>query len=121
VSIGNPLYHWSHLELLRFFNIDDLVTPETADGIYEKANHHLQSETGRFRALITSSNVTALCTTDDPVDDLAAHTALKEDPSFSVKVLPTFRPDAALHLDGIGFSAWIRIRSGGRHENHITR
>ena len=68
--IGNPIYHWSHLELLRFFQVDELLSPATADDIWEKANAVLQSDKGTSRALITSSNVAALCTTDDPADSL---------------------------------------------------
>jgi len=107
LSVGNPIYHWSHLELLRFFGVEDLLSPETADSVWQKANRVLQSDAGRFRALITSSHVRALCTTDDPADDLSAHDALAADPTFEVKVLPTFRPDAALHLNSAGFKTWI--------------
>lgn len=107
-SIGNPVYHWSHLELLRLFQIDDLLTPETADTIWAHSNALLQSEEGRYRSLIQRCGVQALCTTDDPADDLAAHRALADDASFPVKVLPTFRPEAALHLNHPAFRPWIQ-------------
>lgn len=105
-SVGNPLYHWSHLELLRYFGVDDLLSPDTADSIWAAANAVLQSDAGRYRSLIANSRVTALCTTDDPADDLASHAAIAADTSFTVKVLPTFRPDAALHLESPGFRTW---------------
>ena len=71
--IGNPIYHWSHLELKRFFGIDELLSEKTADMVWETANAKLQSPAGSARALITESNVRALCTTDDPADDLQYH------------------------------------------------
>jgi glucuronate isomerase len=129
-SIGNPIYHWSHLELLRFFDIDELLTPENADAIWEKSKAVLQSEEGRYQCLIKSSRVTALCTTDDPADDLAAHRALAAErklalqadnltadspvvyESFPVKVLPTFRPETALHPEQPNFAAWVKKLAG---------
>ncbi len=105
--IGNPIYHWSHLELLRFFQVDELLSPATADGIWEKANAVLQSDKGTSRALITSSNVAALCTTDDPADSLEYHKLLAADTGFATKVLPTFRPDKALHIENDGFADYL--------------
>lgn len=102
--IGNPLYHWAHIELQRYFGIDTPLNAKTADDIYFRANKAI--ETGDFRpqTLISKSNVKALCTTDDPVDDLKYHKLLKNVDGFDCKVLPTFRPDKALnaHLDGFG-------------------
>ena len=106
-SIGNPIYHWSHLELLRSFQIDDLLSPETADSIWAQSQAVLKSERGRYRSLIRSSHVTALCTTDDPADDLSAHRAIAADAGFPVKVLPTYRPEAALHLNHPAFRPWV--------------
>src|SRR5699024_9246401 len=94
--IGNPIYHWSHLELKRFFGIDDLLSSDTAASIWDHANAKLQSPDGSARQLIVQSNVRTLCTTDDPADDLKYHRLLAEDDTFSVKVLPTFRPEKAL-------------------------
>lgn len=105
--IGNPIYHWSHLELIRFFGIDDLLDPTTADAIWDKANAKLQSPAGSSRSLIQQSNVRALCTTDDPVDDLRWHKALAEDASFDVRVLPTFRPEKALNIVDPGYPAYL--------------
>lgn len=109
--IGNPIYHWSHLELTRFFGVDTLLTPATADQTWERANEFLRSPEGAARALIQKSNVRALCTTDDPVDDLGWHKALAADDSFPVRVLPTFRPDKALHLENEGFADYIAALS----------
>lgn len=118
--IGNPIYHWSHLELIRFFGIDDLLDSTTADAIWDKANVKLQSPAGSSRSLIQESNVRALCTTDDPIDDLQWHKKLAADTGFTVKVLPTFRPEKALnivdpnypvYLQKLGAAANILIRT----------
>ena len=106
--IGNPIYHWSHLELTRFFGIDDLLNSQTADQIWDRANSKLQSAQGTARALIAESNVRALCTTDDPVDDLQYHRLLAQDQSFDTKVLPTFRPEKALNIADPGYPAYMQ-------------
>ena len=106
--IGNPLYHWTHLELRRYFGIDLLLSAKTADEIWEECNRLLQQEDFRARSLLEKSNVKALCTTDDPVHSLKYHQALAEDEEFSVKVYPTFRPDKSFNLDQPGFAAWVR-------------
>ncbi len=105
--IGNPIYHWSHLELKRFFGIDELLSSSTADMVWEKANSKLQGPEGAARALITESNVRALCTTDDPADDLKYHKLLAEDTQFATKVLPTYRPEKALNITDPGFSSYM--------------
>jgi len=105
--IGNPLYHWTHLELRRFFGIDTLLSPETAEEIWEKANAMLATEEFTARELIKRSNVKALCTTDDPIDTLEHHIAIKENTTFDVKVLPTFRPDKSFNINKEGFAEWI--------------
>lgn len=105
--IGNPLYHWTHMELRRYFGIDDLLGPKTAEGIWEKCNHLLQKDEFRARAFIEKSNVKGLCTTDDPVDSLEHHQVLAHDKDFAVKVYPTFRPDKGVNIDQPGFVAWI--------------
>ena len=105
--VGNPLYHWSNLELVRYFGAEDLLSPETAESIWELANRQLRSETGRVRSLICKSNVRALCTTDDPVDDLLVHKKLAGDSDFPVRVLPAFRPDKALHPENPEFADYI--------------
>ncbi|HEX9026238.1 MAG TPA: glucuronate isomerase [Clostridium sp.] len=107
VAIGNPLYHWTHLELKRFFSVDEALNEKTAPDIWEKVNKMLNSDEFTVRELIRKSNVKVICTTDDPVDSLQYHLALKEDKSFDVKVLPTFRPDKALGINKPTFKEWI--------------
>lgn len=106
--IGNPIYHWSHLELKRFFGIEELLSSATADDIWNRANAVLQGEGGSARALIRSSSVRALCTTDDPADDLPYHRLLAADTSFDVRVLPTFRPEKALNIADSGYPAYLQ-------------
>ena len=106
--IGNPIYHWSHLELKRFFGIDELLSSKTADMVWETANAKLQSPAGAARALIQESNVRALCTTDDPVDDLNYHRMLAEDKGFATRVLPTFRPEKALNIVDPNYPAYLQ-------------
>lgn len=100
--IGNPLYHWTHLELKRYFGIDEVLSPETAQQIWEKCNSLLAGEDFRARALIEKSNVEVVCTTDDPMDDLAYHAQIRQD-DFPTKVLPTFRPDKLVEIEKEGF------------------
>lgn len=105
--IGNPMYHWTHLELARYFGIDELLGPDTAKSIWKKINRALGDSDFSARNLITRSNVTHLCTTDDPTDSLVDHLSLKADDSFSPEVTPTFRPDRALALDSPAFISWL--------------
>ena len=105
-TIGNPLYTWTHLELKRFFGVDLIINEENAPQIWEAANKKLATDAFHRREIIKNSNVKVVCTTDDPVDDLAYHELLaKEETAF--KVLPTFRPDKALNLEKTDFPAWI--------------
>ncbi len=103
--IGNPLYHWTHLELSRYFGIEDCLSPDTAEEIFSRCNQSLEEPGYSARGLIKSSNVVALCTTDDPMDNLAAHEKLRED--FPVLVLPTFRPDKVFAIEKEGFSDYV--------------
>lgn len=105
--IGNPLYHWTHLELKRYFGIDKLLSPDTAEEIWEECNRLLQQEEFTARGLITRSNVKAIGTTDDPTDSLEYHIAIAKDPTFDVKVLPAFRPDKSFNIDKPGFVEWM--------------
>ena len=106
--IGNPIYHWSHLELLRFFGVDELLDSKSAPAVWEQANRKLQSSAGSARALIAESNVRALCTTDDPADDLQYHRLLAADAGFQTQVLPTFRPDKALHVENAEYPVYLQ-------------
>jgi len=108
MAIGNPLYHWTHLELQRFFGIKEVLNEKTAPAIWEKVNELLNGEGFTARDLIKKSKVKALCTTDDPIDSLEYHIALSKDTEFDVKVLPTLRPDKALQINKETFIPWVK-------------
>lgn len=91
-TLRNPLYHWTHLELQRYFDISDILNESSGSKIYEAASAKLNSKEYSCRALLKKMNVEVVCSTDDPIDDLKYHRQLKEE-GFSVKILPTFRPD----------------------------
>ncbi|MDD6483651.1 MAG: glucuronate isomerase [Clostridiales bacterium] len=90
LMMGNPMYHWTHLELKRYFGIDELLSEDTAKEIWDSINNCLKKDDFRVRELIKRSNVEVICTTDNPYDDLKYHKQLND---FDVKILPTFRPD----------------------------
>lgn len=98
-AIGNPLYHWSHLELQRYFGYTGYLNGDTAEEVWNLCNKKLQEDDMSVRNIIRKSNVKLICTTDDPVDDLKWHKVLAEDESFEVKVLPAWRPDKAMNLE----------------------
>ncbi|MDF7798938.1 glucuronate isomerase [Pontiellaceae bacterium B1224] len=107
-TLRNPLYHWTHLELQRYFDIDTLLSPETADEIYDECTEKLRSPEFSARNLMRKMNVKLVCTTDDPIDDLARHKQIASD-GFDCKVLPTFRPDKAANLaDPAAYKAYIQ-------------
>jgi glucuronate isomerase len=108
-TLRNPLYHWTHLELKRYFGISaKLLAPETAEEIYAASSEMLGTKDFSTRRLLERMNVRVLCTTDDPSDSLEHHVRLKEDRSFNVKVLPAFRPDKALWVESPGeFTRWL--------------
>jgi len=91
MAVGNPIYHWTHLELKRYFDVDEILSPKTAKAVWDQVNSCLASDGFTARGLIERSNVELVCTTDAPGDTLEHHRRLKED--FSVKVIPAFRPD----------------------------
>ncbi len=103
--IGNPLYHWSHLELQRVFEIYEPLNADNADEIYDKCNEILSQYTAR--GLMRKFNVKAVCTTDDPCDDLHWHEAIAADETMEIKVLPAFRPDKAVNIEKEGFADYI--------------
>jgi glucuronate isomerase len=107
-TIGNPLYHWSHLELQRFFGVYDLINENNAPAIWEKVNAQLNGEGFGARDLIKKSNVRVVCTTDDPTDSLEYHIKIKQLKDFDVKVLPSFRPDKALEINRSTFLPWVQ-------------
>ncbi len=96
-TTGNPLYHWTQLELARYFEIFELLSPSTAPEIFEKASAMLQTREFSIRSLLRRMNVEVICTTDDPADTLEYHRLLKG--SFDIRVLPTFRPDNVIKTD----------------------
>jgi glucuronate isomerase len=98
-TIGNPLYHWTHLELSRYFDINEQLSPKTAKGIYDKATAMLQTKEFSVRNLLRKMKVEVVCTTDDPIDSLEFHHLLQKE--FEIKVLPTFRPDKVLKGDDL--------------------
>lgn len=106
LAIGNPLFHWSHLELQRYFGIDTVLNEDTAEEIWSETKRKIDEGGFTPREIIKKSNVFALCTTDDPCDDLLYHQKLRET-DFSVKVLPAFRPDKAINIETHDFGAWI--------------
>ena len=105
--IGNPLYHWTHLELQRYFGITETLSEKTADAVWEKANAQIRAGGFRPRDLIARSNVACVCTTDDPADTLEYHKLIAADDSFQTKVLPAFRPDKALAIEAEAFLPWL--------------
>ena len=107
-AVGNPLYHWTALELLRYFDIKDPLTTDNAEQIWNTTSAMLTSGNMRVRDLITRSNVELLCTTDDPIDDLSYHQMIADDLSFTPIVLPAFRPDRALDIQKKDFPEYIQ-------------
>ncbi|MBQ9085363.1 MAG: glucuronate isomerase [Clostridia bacterium] len=102
--IGNPLYHWTHLELKRYFDIDETLSEKTAKAIWDKVNECLAKPEFSAQSLIKRSNVEVVCTTDDPKDTLEYHEQLR---GFSTKVLPTFRPDKLVEIGKDTFIPYI--------------
>ena len=105
--IGNPLYHWTHLELLRYFGVEEELCPESAKRIWDKCNELLAKDKFRARGLIEQSNVEVVCTTDDPADTLEYHREIAKS-GFKTKVLPTFRPDKAVDIGADAFAGYIK-------------
>ncbi len=109
-TLGNPLYHWSHLELRRYFGIDALISPETGGAIWEAANARLPSL--RAHDILAANRVAVVCTTDDPADSLEAHEAIARS-GLKTRVYPAFRPDAALGVGDPGtFNPWTERLAG---------
>ena len=107
-AIGNPLYHWSHLELQRFFGWHGALSAKTADEVWNLTSEKLRGEGFSARGLIVRSNVETVCTTDDPIDTLEYHEKLAADASFPVAVLPAWRPDKAMNIEKDTWKDYIR-------------
>lgn len=106
-TLGNPLYHWSHLELKRYFGVDQLLSEETWEMIWNQCNELLNQDDFSVHGLIKRSNVKVICTTDDPTDDLRYHDQIRELPNFPVKVLPTYRPDKGVEINKGTFAPFV--------------
>lgn len=107
MAIGNPLYHWSHLELKRYFGYNGILNAETAEEVWNLCNEQLARDDHSVRNLIKMSNVTLICTTDDPVDSLKWHEKIAQDASFDVQVLPAWRPDRAMNLEKADYTEYL--------------
>ncbi|MFM6975448.1 MAG: glucuronate isomerase [Sphingobacteriaceae bacterium] len=111
-TLRNPLYHWTHLELQRYFGIYDILSPETAKKIYDECNAKLQTKEYSVQGLLRKMNVRTLCTTDDPLDSLEYHQQLKA-AGTSPRVLPAFRPDKGMNADDLSaLNAYIDKLAG---------
>jgi glucuronate isomerase len=119
-TLRNPLYHWTHLELKRYFDIDEILDERSAPAIWEKANALLATKELRTQGIMSKFKVAALCTTDDPIDDLAHHKQIAAS-SLATRVYPTFRPDKSLdvHLPEL-FNGWVD-RLAAASNTHIAR
>lgn len=105
-AIGNPLYHWSHLELKKYFGYEGHLCGDTAKEVWDLTSEKLKQDNMSARGLILQSNVDTICTTDDPIDSLEWHRKIKED-GFEVKVLPAWRPDKAMNIEKADFAQYI--------------
>jgi glucuronate isomerase len=106
-TLRNPLYHWTHLELKRYFGIDAILNPQSAVKIYNETSEKLRSKEYSVRNLLTKMNITTICTTDDPIDTLEYHQKLKAD-KFQIDILPAWRPDKAMAVEDVTtFNAYI--------------
>lgn len=106
-AIGNPLYHWSHLELKRYFGYSGVLNGETAEEVWNLCNAKLQQDDMSVRNIIRKSGVTLLCTTDDPADSLKWHQMIAQDQEFDVQVLPAWRPDKAMNLEKSDYTEYL--------------
>ena len=108
MCVGNPMYHWCHLELRKYFGYQGVLNGDTAEEVWNLCNDKLQHDDSMtVRGLIEQSNVAFIGTTDDPIDDLAWHKKIKEDPSIKFTVAPSFRPDKAINIQKPGFAEYM--------------
>ncbi|WP_460680996.1 glucuronate isomerase [Mucilaginibacter koreensis] len=118
-TLRNPLYHWTHLELQRYFGIHELLSPETARTIYDSCTEKLQTPAYSVQGLVSKMNVKVICTTDDPVDSLEYHRQLKQS-NWGTKVFPAFRPDKAMNPDDVAASNQYIDRLAAVSDIHIA-
>jgi glucuronate isomerase len=117
-TVRNPLYHWTHLELKRYFDVNDLLTPDSSTKIYKQCSEVLQ--TNPTQGLLRKMNVEIVCTTDDPIDTLEHHQKIKSQ-KFSTKILPTFRPDKAYAVENPGtYNAYLDKLSEVSHKTIVS-
>lgn len=107
-AIGNPLYHWTHLELQRYFDCRTPLNGKTAEEIWQLCNEKIKQPALSVQGIIEKSNVKVICTTDDPADDLCWHKKIKEDGSCTAKVLPAMRPDAAMRIEKPAYGEYLK-------------
>src|SRR5215213_11844553 len=106
-TLRNPLYHWTHLELQRYFDVNELLNAQSAKRIYDSCTEKLQQKEYSVRGLLRTMNVKVVCTTDDPIDSLEHHQKIKDD-GFEIKILPAYRPDKAMNVDdAASFNAYV--------------
>lgn len=110
-AIGNPLFHWSHLELQKYFGYHGVLNQKTAEEVWDFCNQKLSDPSMSVRSLIRQSNVTLICTTDDPADSLIWHQKIAADDTFDVQVLPAWRPDKAMNIEKPAFPEYLTTLS----------
>ncbi|MBC7407034.1 MAG: glucuronate isomerase [Arcicella sp.] len=107
-TLRNPLYHWTHLELQRYFDVHETLSPKNVKQVYEECSAKLKTPDFSVRNLLTKMKVEVACTTDDPMDSLEHHQAILKEGTFSTKVLPTFRPDKFILIENPNFADFIQ-------------
>ena len=107
-AVGNPLYHWSHLELRRYFGYEGVLGADNAQEVWEQCRNRLLEEDMSVRGIMKASHVTLVCTTDDPADDLRWHRQIASEEDMEIQVLPTFRPDRAFSIEQSGFAEYMQ-------------
>lgn len=120
-AIGNPLYHWTHLELRRYFGCDLVLSGDTAEDIWNICNEKLKDDSMSVCGIIERSNVKLIATTDDPADDLIWHKKIKEERNYPFKVVPSFRPDKAIGIEKPEFDSYLKTlsKAGGTEINSM--
>lgn len=107
MAIGNPIYHWTHIELKKYFGYEGLLNGDTAEDVWELCNKVISDEGLTARKIIEMSNVEVICTTDDTIDNLTPHERCEADDNLKVKVVPAFRPDKAIKIKAGGFAEYM--------------